>query len=105
MVSNIGIPIEYVIISLFIGYLYYYLTDVEYREILSWTSLKIGSISGLLLAVLAGLIGLMSANVFSWDDFFVLMIFVGIPCMIIATLLVIMGGYFAITTKRILNNL
>ena len=53
MVSDVGFPIEYVIISVFIGYMYYFLKDVDYHEILSWTSIKIGCISGLLLAILA----------------------------------------------------
>ena len=103
MVSNVGFPIEYVIISIFIGYMYYYLVDVDYNEILSLTAIKIGCISGLLLAILAILVGLLDSNVFSWDDFFISVLILGIPSMIIAILLVMIGGYFAITVKRILK--
>ena len=105
MVSDVGFPIEYVIISVFIGYMYYFLKDVDYHEILSWTSIKIGCISGLLLAILAVLVGLLKFNAFSWDNFFLSIIILGIPSMIIAILLVMIGGYFAVTVKRILGNL
>ena len=70
MVSDIGFPIEYVIISIFLGYMYYYLKEVNYHEILSWTSIKIGCISGLLSATLAVLVGLLEYNAFSWMIFF-----------------------------------
>lgn len=70
MVSDIGFPIECVIISIFIGYIYYYLHDADYHEILSWTSIKIGCVSGLLLFILAILVGLLESNAFSWDNFF-----------------------------------
>ena len=63
-------PIECVIISIFVGYMYYYLHDADYHEILSCTSIKIGFFSGLLLAILAILVGLLESNAFSWDDFF-----------------------------------
>jgi hypothetical protein len=105
MVSDVSFPIEYVIISILIGYLYYYLKDVDYHEILSWTSIKIGCISGLLFGTLAVLVGLLESNVFSWDNFFLSIIILGIPSMIIAILLVMIGGYFAVTVKRILGTL
>ena len=105
MVSNIEFPLEYIIISIFIGYMYYYLIDVDYHEILSWTTIKIGCISGLFLTILAVLVGLLDANVFSWDDFFLSVVILGIPCIIIAILLVVIGVYFAVTVKRILQNL
>lgn len=104
MVSDVGFPIECVIISIFIGYMYYYLHIADYHEILSWTTIKIGCISGLLLAILAILLGLLESNAFSWDDFFVSVVIFGIPSMIFAILLVMIGGYLAVTVKRILRN-
>ncbi len=86
MVSDVSFPIEYVIISIFIGYMYYYLEYVDYHEILSWTSIKIGFISGLLLATIAVLVGLLKFNAFSLDNFFLSIVILGIPSMIIAIL-------------------
>ena len=45
MVSDVEFPIECVIISIFVGYMYYYLHDADYHEILSCTSIKIGFFS------------------------------------------------------------
>ena len=104
MVSNIEFPLGYVLISLFIGYMYYYLIDVDYHEILSGTTIKIGCISGLLLAIIVVLVGLLSANAFSWDDFFFSVVLLGILSMIISILLVVIGGYFAVSVKRTLQN-
>jgi hypothetical protein len=104
MVSNVEFQLEYVIISIFIGYMYYYLNDVGYDEIISWNSIKIGCISGLLLAVIVVLIGLLKANAFTWDNFLQSVVVLGILSIIVSILLVIMGGYLAVSVKRILQN-
>jgi hypothetical protein len=104
MVAEVEFPLQYIILSIFIGYMYYYLKDGDYHEILSWTTIKIGCISGLLLAIIAVLVGLLSANAFSWDNFFQSVVVLGIPSIIISIILVIMGGYLAVSIKRILNN-
>ena len=104
MVAEVEFPLEYVIVSIFIGYMYYYLTDVDYHEILSWTTIKIGCISGLLLAIIVVLVGLLRANAFSWDTLFESVVVFGTFSIIVAILLVIIGGYFAVTVKRILKN-
>ena len=105
MVSNIEFPLEYIIISIFIGYMYYYLKDRDYHDILSWSTIKIGFISGLLLAILAVLVGLLNANAFAWDDFFLSVVTLGIPSIIVAIILVVIGGYLAVAVKRVLQNI
>jgi hypothetical protein len=104
MVSTVEFPLEYVIISIFIGYMYYYLNDVDYHEIISWITLKIGFISGLILAIIVVLVGLLRANAFSWGNFFQSVVVLGIFSIIVAIILVIMGGYLAVSVKRILQN-
>jgi hypothetical protein len=94
-----------VILSLFIGYLYFYLSQTEYKDILSWTSIKLGCISGFTLSTIAVFVGLISSNAFTLDDFIFSSIIFGIQCMVIGVILVMIGGVFAITVKRILSNL
>ena len=104
MVSNVEFPLEYVLISIFIGYMYYYLNDVDYHEIFSWTTIKIGCISGLILAIITVLVGLLGANAFSWGNFFQSVVVLGTFSIIVAILLVIIGGCLAVSVKRILQN-
>jgi hypothetical protein len=103
MDTNINIPLNYVIISIFFGYLYFYLADVGYRDILSLTSVKLGCISGFILSTLAVLIGLLEANAFTLNEFIESSIFIGILGMIMGVVLVMIGGLFAVTVKNILR--
>jgi hypothetical protein len=101
---KVEIPLHYVIISLFIGYLYFYLYQTGYKRIISWTSFKLGCISGFTLSTIAVFVGLISSNAFTWDEFISSSIEIGIQCMVIGVILVMVGGVFAITVKRILSN-
>ncbi len=92
------------IISLFIGYLYFYLSQTDYKDIISWTSIKLGCISGFILSTIAVFVGLISSNAFTVNEFILSSIEIGIQCMVIGVILVMIGGVFAITVKRILSN-
>ena len=102
---QVEIPLQYVIISIFVGYLYFYISKKEYNDILSWISIELGCISGFILATIAVFVGLISSNVFTLDDFVMSSIILGIQCMVVGVILVMVGGVFAVTVKRILSNL
>ncbi len=102
---QVEIPLQYVIISLFIGYLYFYLYQRSYNSIISWTSIKLGCISGFTLSTITVFVGLISSNAFTLNEFIVSSIVIGIQSIVIGVILVMMGGVFAITVKQILSNL
>ena len=58
--------LHYVLISIFIGYLCFYLYQRSYTSIISWTSIKLGCISGFTLSTIAVFVGLISSNAFTW---------------------------------------
>ena len=95
-------PIESVVISIFIGYMYYYITNRE--DILSWTTIKIGCISGFVLASAAILYALITANAFTVEEFIESSLIIGVPSVVIAIVLVVIGGYSAIAVKSLLRN-
>jgi hypothetical protein len=98
---QVEIPLHYVIISLFIGYLYFYLHPRSYSSIISWISIKLGCISGFTLSTV--FVGLISSNALTLDEFIWSSILLGIQCMVIGVILVMIGEVFAITVKRILS--
>ena len=100
---TVEFPIECVVISIFIGYMYYYMVDADYQDIFSLTSVKIGCISGFTLSTIAVLYGLISANVFTLSDFIESSVCIGIQAMFVGIVLVVIGGLFAVTVKRILS--
>jgi hypothetical protein len=100
---QVEIPLQYVIISLFIGYLYFYLSQTSYSSIISWSSIKLGCISGFILSTIAVFVGLISSNAFTWNEFIMSSIEIGIQSMVLGVILVMIGGVFAITVKRILS--
>ncbi len=100
---QVEIPLHYVIISLFIGYLYFYLSPRSYNSIISWISIKLGCISGFTLSTIAVFVGLISSNALTLNEFIWSSILLGIQCMVIGVILVMIGGVFANTVKQILS--
>jgi len=98
----VEIPLYYVIISLFIGYMYFYLYSENYDEILSWKSVVIGCVSGFSLSTIAVLVGLLNAHVLTMYEFVDNSMTMGIISMFIGIILVLVGGTCAITVKRTL---
>jgi hypothetical protein len=96
---DLEIPLYYVLISIFIGYMYFYLYQLDYQDILSKTSLLIGSISGFILSSIAVLVGLVTNNAFSFGMFVETSIMIGIQAGLAGIVLVMMGGICAITVK------
>ncbi|MBZ2166846.1 hypothetical protein [Methanobacterium spitsbergense] len=62
-----------------------------------------GCISGFTLSTIAVFIGLIISNAFTLNEFILSSIEIGILGMMIGVILVMIGGVFAITVKRILS--
>lgn len=103
MTPSVEFPIEAVVISIFIGYMYYYMVDRD--DVLSWTSIILGCISGFVLSTFGVLYGLVTANAFTFQEFVESSLIIGVQSMVVAIVLVIIGGYLAITIKQFLINL
>ena len=78
------------------------MTDDE--DIISWTTIKIGCISGFTLASAAVLYGLVTANAFSVNEFVESSLIIGTQSMVVAIVLVVIGGYYALMVKNLLRN-
>lgn len=103
MTPSVEFPIEPVVISIFIGYMYYYMVDRD--DILSWTTIKLGCISGFVLSTFGVLYGLVMANAFTLQEFVESSLIIGVQSMVVAIVLVIIGGYLAIVIKQLLINI
>lgn len=101
----VEIPLHYVIISIFIGYMYFYIFSSDYRDLLSLKTAVIGCVSGFSLSTIAVLFGLINANAFSLNEFVDTTMIIGILNMVMGVVLVMVGGTCAITVKRTLKNI
>ena len=102
MDTNIGIPVSYNIISIFIGYMYFYLSPLDYNDIFTIKTVKVGLLSGLILSIIIILTGLIGGNVLTLDNFIVSMVLFGVPSIVMDLVLVMVGGLCALTIKNLL---
>jgi hypothetical protein len=105
MDTNIEIPVSYNVISIFIGYLYFYLSPLDYKDILTIKTVKLGLLSGLILSFIIILAGLISGNALTLDNFIVSMVLFGVPCIVMDLVLVMVGGLCALTIKNLLKKI
>lgn len=101
MDTNIGIPVSYNIISIFIGYMYFYLSPLDYNDILTIKTVKVGLLSGLILSIIIILTGLIGGNALTLDNFIVSMVLLGVPGIVMDLVLVMVGGLCALTIKNL----
>lgn len=103
MSTSIEIPINYTLISIFIGYMYHYLQSNDYGDVISLKTVKIGIISGGLISVTLIIISLLSANSLNIPSFLTSLIIV-VFGMIVSIISVVIGGISGIAVKRIISN-
>ena len=105
MDTNIGIPVIYNIISVFIGYMYFYLSPLDYDDILTIKTVKVGLLSGLILSTIIILTGLIGGNALTLDNFIVSLVLIGAPSIVMDLVLVMVGGLCALTIKNLLKKI
>jgi hypothetical protein len=101
----IEIPLNYVLISIFLGYMYFYLYPLNYRDIVSKKSIIIGFISGFILSSIAVLVGLVTTSAFSLEMFVETSIIIGIQAGIVSIVLFMLGGICALTIKGLFERI
>jgi hypothetical protein len=104
MDGSIEMPIGYVVISIFIGYMYYFLKSDNYKDVISFKSIKVGIVSGVLISLIVIFVGLIEANSLDLDNFLVSLILV-VFGIIFSIFFVLIGGLLGIAIKRILKRL
>ena len=98
---NIEFPVNYVVISIFIGYMYHYLQSEYYNDVISLKSVKVGIVSGFLISSTIIVVSLITTN--SLDLINVLgSMMVLVLGIIISIVVVLIGGLLAITVKKII---
>ena len=98
----IEIPIGYVVISIFIGYMYYYLNSDNYKDVISFKSVEVGIVSGVLISLIVILVSLIEANSLDLGNFLVSLILI-VYGIIFSIFFVLIGGLLGVAIKRILK--
>jgi len=96
---EISIPINTIIISIFIGYMYHYLKSDCYMDVISFKSLILGVIAGFLIIFITLILTLINTPFFniSYIPIYYILIIETIGLSIV---LVVVGGLLAIPIKN-----
>ena len=97
-----NIPIGYVIISIFIGYLYHYLKSNEYRDVFTIQTMLIGFVLGGLISVAAIIISLINTPLWNLEGLIASSI-VLIYGIFLSMGFIAVGGVMAIIIKKTLS--
>ena len=102
MDTNIGIPVNYNLIAIFIGYMYFYLSTLDFKDVLTIKTVKVGLLSGLILSIIIIFTGLIIGDALTLDNFLVSLVLFGVPSLVMDLILVMVGGLCALTIKNLL---
>ncbi len=102
MYYSTNIPIGYVIISIFIGYLYHYLKSNEYQDVFTVETMLIGFILGVLISVVAIIISIINTPFWNLEGLMASSI-VLIFGIFLSIGFIAAGGVMAILIKKILS--
>lgn len=95
------VPINSVVASVFIGYMYHYLKSNDYMDVISLKSLEIGAISGFVISTMTIIVTFITHTFFNIIGLLTASILI-IPSIILSIMLVVVGGLSAITVKNII---
>jgi len=97
---EISIPVNTIIISIFIGYMYHYLKSDCYMDVISFKSLILGVISGFLIIFITLILTLINTPFFNISDILLFFSILIIESIGFSIVLVVVGGLLAIPIKN-----
>jgi len=97
---EISIPVNTIIISIFIGYIYHYLKSDCYMDVISFKSLLLGVISGFLIIFITLILTLINTPFFNISDILLFFSILIIESIGFSIVLVVVGGLLAIPIKN-----